>query len=57
MAKDLQIKITLLFFSNILIREGLGASLARIRSECTSFIEDILATSKGTPQFIGKFFN
>ena len=56
MAKDLQTKITL-FFSNILIREGLGASLVRIRSESTSFIEDILATSKGTPQFIGKFLN
>ena len=31
--------------------------LARIRGECASFIEDILATSKGTPQLIGKFLN
>ena len=32
--------------------------LARIRSECaSSFIEGILATSKGTPQLIGKFLN
>ena len=31
--------------------------LARIQSECvSSFIEGILATSKGTPQLIGKFF-
>ena len=29
---------------------------ARIRSECaSSFIEGILATSKGNPQLIGKF--
>ena len=32
--------------------------LARIRGECaSSFIEGILATSKGTPQLIGKFLN
>ena len=34
------------------------SKLARIRSKCaSSFIEGILATSKGTPQLIGKFFN
>ena len=32
--------------------------LAKIRSECAeSFIEGILATSKGTPQLIGKFLS
>ena len=32
--------------------------LARIRSECASLcIEGILATSKSTPQLIGKFLN
>ena len=31
--------------------------LERIRSECASFIEDNLATSKGTLQFIGKILN
>ena len=32
--------------------------LGRIRSECaSSFIEGILATSKGTPQLIRKFLN
>ena len=31
--------------------------LARIRSECASFIEDILAKSKGNPQMIGKCLN
>ena len=32
--------------------------LARIQSKCASlFLEEILATSKGTPQLIGKFLN
>ena len=44
------VKLRVMFFKD--------NKLARLPSECaSSFIENILATSKGTPHLIGKFLN